>query len=117
MRSRDFVVKSFQFLMYHLGVKRVLCVCEEQRHHRHPYFGRQKAAELHLNYDEIWKEHSAQPVDGGFYQLGALPIVRPLEEIAAKNRALYRRRYELMDKLSAEIAARFAPATTGRERA
>jgi uncharacterized protein VirK/YbjX len=93
--------------MHHLEVKRVLCVSEAMRHHRHAYFGSGKDAKLHLNYDEIWTEHSAEPTADGFFRLGMLPVVRPLEEIAAKNRALYRRRYALMDKLSADIAARF----------
>ena len=111
MRSRDFLIKAFQFLTHHMGVKRVLCVSEQERHHRHPYFGKLKAESLHLNYDEIWQEHAGVPTGDGFFRLGSLPVIRPMEDIAAKNRPLYRRRYALMDKLSADIASRFgAPA-------
>jgi len=107
MRSRDFLIKSFQFLTYHLGVKQVLCIQDSQRHHRHAYFGAQKVDDLHLNYDEIWLEHAGEPTSDGFYRLSPLPIVRPIEEIASKNRGLYRRRYEMMDKLSDDIRSRF----------
>ena len=107
MRSRDFLVKSFQFLMYHLGVTQVLCVQDSQRHHRHAYFGINKGDKLHLNYDEIWLEHAGESTPDGFYRLPPLPNVRPIDEIAAKNRALYRRRYEMMDKLSNDIRSRF----------
>lgn len=109
MRSRDFLVKAFQLFTFHLGVKRVLCVSESQRQHRHPFFGKSKTPKLHLNYDEIWSEHSGQRTGDGFFRLGSLPTVRARETIASKNRPLYRRRYALMDELSADFAARFAP--------
>jgi uncharacterized protein VirK/YbjX len=112
MRSRDFLLKAFQFLTYHLDVKKVLCVAEAQRHHRHAFFGTGKTEDLHLNYDEIWQEHNGVATTDGFYQLGTLPTVRPMEDIAAKNRALYRRRYALMDALFADIGTRYGKAST-----
>ena len=115
MRSRDFLIKAFQILTFHLGVKRVLCVSEAQRHHRHPFFAKSKSEKLHLNYDEVWQEHAGKPDDDGFYRLGSLPIVRPMEDIAAKNRPLYRRRYALMDQLSADIASRFGSASRSKQ--
>jgi uncharacterized protein VirK/YbjX len=107
MRSRDFLVKAFQLLMHHLGVQRILCISEEERHHRHPYFTSDPNEKFNLDYNEIWAEHNGEPVEGGFWRLPALPAQRPMEEIAAKNRALYRRRYALMDQLSAGMAERF----------
>ncbi|HET7793604.1 MAG TPA: DUF535 family protein [Rhizobacter sp.] len=107
MRSRDFLVKAFQLLMHHLGVQRILCIAEEERHHRHPYFTTNPNEKFNLDYNEIWAEHNGEPAGGGFWQLPLQPAQRPMEEIAAKNRALYRRRYALMDKLSADIGARF----------
>ena len=104
MRSRDFLVKSFQFLMSHLGVQRIFGVSEERRHHRHSYFGNVKAQDLHMNYDQIWQEHSGRLTEGGFYELAPLPIEKPMAEIAAKNRALYRRRYELLARVKDRIA-------------
>ncbi len=106
MRSRDFLIKAFQHLAHHLGVKRVLCVGEQVRHHRHPYFGRSKLDDLHLNYDTVWHEHAGVRTEDGLFQLDPLPKVRRMEDIAAKNRSLYRHRYAMMDQLSANIAAR-----------
>jgi len=111
MRSRDFLIKAFQFMTFHLGVKRLLCVSEAQRHHQHPFFRKSKMDKLHLNYDEIWTEHGGEPGSDGFFELGRLPIVRAMDTIAAKNRPLYRRRYALMDQLSRDIASRFADHT------
>jgi uncharacterized protein VirK/YbjX len=107
MRSRDFLIKAFQLLAHHMGVKRLLCVADAQRHHRHAYFGTTKTEHLHLNYDQIWQEHAGIRRSDGFYELGSLPLVKPMADISAKNRSLYRRRYALMDKLSADIASRF----------
>lgn len=107
MRSRDFLIKAFQLLMHHLGVQRILCISEEQRHHRHRYFTTNPDEKFNLNYDEIWTEHNGSPNGDGFWRLPMVPAQRPMEEIAAKNRALYRRRYALMDQLSADMEARF----------
>ena len=115
MRSRDFLVKAFQIFTHHMGVKRLLCVSEEMRHHRHPYFGKMKAESLHLNYDEIWHEHAGVKTSDGFYQLASLPVIRSMADIAAKNRPLYRRRYALMDKLSADIASRFGTSNSATQ--
>ena len=107
MRSRDFLIKTFQHLTHHMGVKRVLCVGEEARHHRHRFFRKSNMASLNLNYDEMWQEHAGVRTADGFYRLASLPVIRSMADIAAKNRPLYRRRYALMDKLSADIASRF----------
>jgi uncharacterized protein VirK/YbjX len=104
MRSRDFLIKTFQFLMHHLEVKRILCVADDYRHHRHPYFGNAKVAGMHLNYDQIWQEHAGQPTGDGWYELVLVPVNRPMETIAAKNRALYRRRHEMLEKIAGRIA-------------
>lgn len=110
MRARDFTIKAFQLLMHALGVRRILCIGERFRHHRHPYFAQDKVAKFHLDYDVVWQEHNGEPVEGGFYRLDMLPRVRPMEEIARKNRSLYRKRYALMDELAAAMAQRFGPA-------
>ncbi|MGY4828025.1 DUF535 family protein [Sphaerotilaceae bacterium SBD11-9] len=107
LRPRDFLIKALQYLMFHLGVKKLLCVADEQRHHRHPYFTKHKNEKFHLNYDEVWSEHAGELEEGGFFRLGVVPVTRPLEEVAAKNRSQYRRRYAMLDQVSADLA-RFA---------
>ena len=118
MRPRDFLIKAFQYLMFHLGVKRLLCVADSQRHHRHPYFTKNKEEKFHLNYDEIWGEHGGEATDDGFFRLGVQPVVKAMEDIPTKNRSQYRRRYAMLDQVSADLA-RFAKgeplATTPQE--
>ena len=105
MRSRDFLIKCFQFLMCHLGVQRILCVPDEQRHHRHAYFKKDKAIDLHLHYDQIWREHAGRLSTDGFYELSLAPIIKPTKEISSKKRAMYRRRYQLLAEIDTRIAS------------
>ena len=66
--------------------------------HRHPYFGAHKAQELAANYDSIWLEHGATPsAREDFFEIPMASSRKPLETIASKKRAMYRRRYELLD--------------------
>ena len=61
-----------------------------------------------FNYDRFWTELGAMPC-GAWY---ALTIEYPrnlAENIPSKKRALYKRRYALMDKLTLDIAATITP--------
>jgi uncharacterized protein VirK/YbjX len=107
MRSRDFLVKAFQYLMHHLGVRQVLCVSDRFRHHRHAYFTRDVNEKYHMDYDQVWQEHNGEPTEDGFYRLLTPPAHRPMDTIAAKNRGLYRRRHAMLDELSADLQTRF----------
>lgn len=70
------------------------------------YSSKQKA-NLQADYDELWQEFDARDVDANFVALQAQSR-KPLEEIASKKRAIYRRRYEWLDLLVQGMAERFA---------
>ena len=107
LRTRDFLIKAFQLLMQHIGVQALYCVSDATRHHRHRYFKEQSKEELHLNYDAVWQEHGAVATMDGFYQLGVVPHAKAIHDIESKKRAQYRRRYAMLDELSALLALRF----------
>lgn len=107
MRSRDFLVKAFQYFMHHLGVKQILCVSDRFRHHRHAYFTRDIDEKYHMDYDQVWQEHQGEPTEDGFFRIAVPPAHRPMETIAAKNRSLYRKRHAMLDELSADLQQRF----------
>lgn len=59
-----------------------------------------------FDYDEFWQEN--QGIYQNLYWQLPLDIERkPLEEIASKKRSMYRKRYEMLDRLTTEIASRF----------
>jgi uncharacterized protein VirK/YbjX len=62
-------------------------------------YSKKKKACLQADYDELWQEFGAVDLDDNFVRLQ--PAQRkPLEEVASKKRAMYRRRYEWLDTLA-----------------
>ncbi len=56
-----------------------------------------------FDYDAFWEESGGQAVDHGWFDLPLQPIRKDIQEIKSSKRALYRRRYDLMDDLSSKI--------------
>ncbi|MEJ5056654.1 MULTISPECIES: DUF535 family protein [unclassified Pseudomonas] len=104
LRPRSFLIEVIKYIALKIGVEKIYAVGDGYRHHRHPYFGAQKSQELAANYDSIWLEHGAIPSSReDFFEIPMVMSKKPLEEIAAKKRAMYRRRYELLDQTFANI--------------
>ncbi|VVM90777.1 hypothetical protein PS858_00489 [Pseudomonas fluorescens] len=98
LRPRSFLIEVIKYLALNLGVEKIYAVGDGYRHHRHPYFGTEKAQDLAANYDVIWLEHGATPSQReDFFEIPMEPSRKPLDSIVAKKRAMYRRRYELLD--------------------
>ncbi len=102
-RPRDFLFTVFQMICGAAGVDRILGVSEACRHHLHPYFGRKLRTTPSANYDEIWKDRGGVPAQEGFFELPLRPPVRSESDIPARKRAMYRRRYELYDRIAADV--------------
>lgn len=104
LRPRSLLIEVLKHMAVRLGVDRLYAVTDEHRHHRHPYFGANKAQELAANYDVIWLEHGATPSDReDFFEIPMAPSIKPLDTIAAKKRAMYRRRYELLQSTFGKV--------------
>lgn len=98
LRPRSFLIEVIKYLATNLGVEKIHAVGDGYRHHRHPYFGAEKSQDLAANYDVIWLEHGATPSEReDFFEIPMEPSRKPLDSIVAKKRAMYRRRYELLD--------------------
>lgn len=99
MRPRDFIVESFRSLCRALGVAGILAVADASRQHRSAYFGAAKAAKLGMNYDDVWLERGGMAASADFFRLEVTTPVRNLDEVPSKKRAMYRRRYELLQSV------------------
>ncbi|KAA0983554.1 DUF535 family protein [Pseudomonas sp. ANT_J28] len=98
LRPRSFLIEVIKYIAINIGVEKIYAVGDGYRHHRHPYFGAHKALELAANYDVIWLEHGATPSEReDFFEIPMILSRKPLDSIASKKRAMYRRRYELLD--------------------
>ncbi|MFJ4456088.1 DUF535 family protein [Pseudomonas sp. NPDC089392] len=115
LRPRSLLIEAARHIAQRLGVTRLYAVGDGYRHHRHPYFGRDKAEELLGNYDVIWQEHGAIPSEReDFFNIPLFGSRTPLEQIAAKKRAMYRRRYELLDGIFAQVDSAVRQPVGGR---
>jgi uncharacterized protein VirK/YbjX len=59
---------------------------------------------IRFDYDAIWSEAGGRLESEGWYELPLTPVRRNINEIKVNKRALYRRRYFLLDSLSIKIA-------------
>ena len=58
-----------------------------------------------FNYDESWQENGGER-EGAYWRLPTTVERRPLEDIQSKKRSMYRRRYEMLDRLTADMKER-----------
>jgi uncharacterized protein VirK/YbjX len=112
-RPRDVMVSLVRMVAAASSVSRIRLVSDSARVHRHKYFGALRDELISANYDEIWREHQAVPGEGGFFDLAPKMRRRAPAEIPSRKRAMYQRRYGLMDRLQADVEAlmRGRPAT------
>ncbi len=103
LRPRDFLIEACRILCRQLNVEILHAVSESARHQRHPYF-RNKLSNSQ-NYDTIWQDRGGISVSPDFFELPVLPARRDLATLKPGKRPMYRRRFEFLDALEAEIAA------------
>ncbi|MFJ4255664.1 VirK/YbjX family protein [Pseudomonas monteilii] len=106
LRPRSLLLEALKCLARMLGVAHLYAVCDACRHHRHPYFGSDKAQDLAANYDVIWQENGATASNrDDFFTVPLAPAQRAEQDIPAKKRAMYRRRQALLDDVFIRLQA------------
>ncbi len=109
IRPRDFLLDVLIMLGSVVGCEEILGVSDDAHRSSH-WLSRAKKL---CTYDEIWLEHGGiKDETGGFYHLPSRIQKRTTEEIPARKRALYRRRYQFLDDLQLKIRMRVSPADT-----
>lgn len=105
VRPRDLLIELFRMVCAHLGVSRILCVSNESRHQRAPYFTRREDYydPVTLDYDAMWGERGAKLRDDGFFDLPVEPRPRSFDTIPVRKRSLYRRRREMLALLNRRL--------------
>lgn len=112
VRPRDLILELLRLFALRIGVRRIDAVADACKISRHPYFG--KKGTLGLDYDEVWLERGGERVAETHYQLPLAGTRRDLNEVAAKKRSMYRRRYEMFDQLEASLPQDLAQAERRR---
>lgn len=102
LRPRDLILTAFRRFCVGLGVSRILAIADDASVSRSAYFGSGRNR-VFANYNQVWTENGGREIGGGFFEIDVIASRRPLEEIASRKRAQYRRRYELLDALGERI--------------
>jgi uncharacterized protein VirK/YbjX len=96
-RPRDLLLQALFMLAEQLGIGHAYGICDYYRHFRQPrLLARLDKKIKTADYDEIWRDRGGVETVDGFYEMPTGYAPRPLEEVPAKKRAMYRRRYELL---------------------
>ena len=103
MRPRDFLLYAHRLLCNAVGARRLWAVSSEYRQHNGMYFGGSHKDKVAADYDEVWLEQGGTPLANGFFELPITPRQKDMSEIPSKKRAVYRRRYAMLDLLAEEI--------------
>ena len=99
MRPRDFLVELFRIFCRCVDVTKIYAVNDAKRQLRSSYFGTGKAEKLFLNYDDVWIERGGVRNNEDFFVLSLESPLKNLDEVPSKKRAMYRRRYELLQSI------------------
>jgi uncharacterized protein VirK/YbjX len=101
LRPRSLLLEVLKVVAHKLGVKKIFGVSEQNRHHRHRYFGNNQNTKFNNDYNLFWEEHNGilnQEI--GFYEIPMKAAIKDLSEIESKKRSQYRRRYEIIGSLN-----------------
>lgn len=93
------------FLAPQLQIAQIQAVGNDTHIYRNWRYAKKKKEQLHADYDSFWRSLDGTPGDDGYYSLPLAMARKPMEDIVSKKRAEYRRRYELLDSLCAQINA------------
>jgi uncharacterized protein VirK/YbjX len=99
VRPRDFILEMLRLFAPRMGVRHIHAVADDHKISRHEYFGSKPVPGLF--YDDVWRERSGERAAETYFRLPLEGSRRPLEEVAAKKRSMYRRRYEMLDQIEA----------------
>ena len=101
MRPRDFLLEVLRLFALKIGVRHIQAVAEDHKIARHKYFAGKDTGGM--SYDEVWQDRGGKRVAPTHFELPLSGSRRPLEEVSAKKRSMYRRRYEMLDAIDAAM--------------
>lgn len=103
LRPRSCLIEVIKMIAHTTNVKKILAVSDSNRHHRHPYFNNYVDKISTGNYDTIWLESHGVLLENGFFGLPIEIVKRDLSEVSSNKRAMYRRRYEIIDDVYSQL--------------
>ncbi|MFO1339818.1 MAG: DUF535 family protein [Burkholderiaceae bacterium] len=102
-RPRDLIVHASLCIAESLGLPRAYAISDACRHHRAARFPGGAGHAPTADYDEVWGDRGGVRGNDGFFELDTAFRPRDLNEVPSKKRAMYRRRYDMLGALRADI--------------
>lgn len=100
IRPRDFLIHTLKILAEEIGCKEVLGISDDAHRSSHWITRAKKLS----TYDEIWREHDGiRDESSGFFKIRPGIAKRSSEDVPSNKRALYRRRYQMLDELQMQF--------------
>ena len=100
-RPKNFVFIALQELLSHLGITELYAVSSEG-HYSNKFHGDKRKPKV--SYNDFWTECGGTiSTDKRFFSIPLHDKRKSMEEIPSKKRSTYRKRYELLDQVSAAI--------------
>ncbi len=104
LRPKSLLVEVLKVVTKRLGVQKLLGVKDQNRHHRHKYFGFDENTKFLKNYNIFWEEHGGILIDDiGMFQIPMAPAIRDVSKIASKKRSQYHKRNTIIESLEGLI--------------
>ena len=103
LRPQQLMVTALQYFSASLNLGGVIGIAQE---HQVKLRWRLKKR-VKMNYDLFWQENGATLGDDGYWHLPQIPPRKDLAEIESKKRSMYRKRYQMLDNMAAEMQACF----------
>jgi uncharacterized protein VirK/YbjX len=101
LRPRDLLVTAFRLLCGALGVARILAISDSKRICSNSYHC--PGEQIFSSYDNAWIECGGVPMDDAFFELSPHFTPRSAQDIPSRKRALYRRRYAMVDAIAQQM--------------
>lgn len=105
LRPNSFIMTALQDLCRSLGCAAIYCVADS--HHSY----RQKHAvhlpwrhKIDFDYDGFWLEIGAEKEANDWFKLPLIRARKQMSELKTKKRAMYRKRYTMLDEMSLNIS-------------
>jgi len=107
LRPRDFLLEILRIIAKLTSVKKILAISDEYHHFHHPYFSKKEKSKVMISYNSLWQEQQAELFGYDFYSIPIHKERRALAEVSSNKRAMYKRRYEMLDAINADITRLF----------
>ncbi|HDM8438510.1 VirK/YbjX family protein [Yersinia enterocolitica] len=92
-----------------MGITQIIAVGNATHVYQNWRYRAKKRDKLHADYDNFWISLGGKQCSEGHFNLPTRIARKPIEDIASKKRAEYRRRYQLLAQLENGLAAHFSP--------